>query len=117
MPIVLKSGSLNLLEHSGPVQACNSIDLPLPYKIHGNTTTRPFGNYLSTPSSEATLTAELICFVVSVTSPGKGNSWFPKGRVVVLCVCDSGKGNSWFPNGRVVVLCVCDSGKSHDKYN
>ena len=28
MPIVLKSGSLNLLEPSGPVQACNGIDLP-----------------------------------------------------------------------------------------
>ena len=28
MPIVLKSGSLNLLEHSGPVQACNGISLP-----------------------------------------------------------------------------------------
>ena len=25
MPIVLKSGSLNLLEPSGPVQACNGI--------------------------------------------------------------------------------------------
>ena len=29
MPIVLKSWSLNLLEHSGPVQACNGIALPL----------------------------------------------------------------------------------------
>jgi len=29
-PIVLKSGSLNLLEPSGPVQACNRIALPLP---------------------------------------------------------------------------------------
>ena len=29
MPIVLKSGSLNLLEPSGPVQACNGIALPL----------------------------------------------------------------------------------------
>ena len=28
MPIVLKSGSLNLLEPSGPVQACNGIALP-----------------------------------------------------------------------------------------
>jgi len=28
MPIVLKSGSLNLLEPSGPVQACNGIPLP-----------------------------------------------------------------------------------------
>ena len=31
VPIVLKSGSLNLLEHSGPVQACNGIALPLLY--------------------------------------------------------------------------------------
>ena len=30
MPIVLKSGSLNPLEPSGPVQACNGIALPLP---------------------------------------------------------------------------------------
>ena len=29
MPIVLKSGSLNLLEPSGPVQACNGIALTL----------------------------------------------------------------------------------------
>ena len=28
MPIVLKSGSLNLLESLGPVQACNGIALP-----------------------------------------------------------------------------------------
>ena len=27
-PIVLKSGSLNLLERSGPLQACNGITLP-----------------------------------------------------------------------------------------
>jgi hypothetical protein len=32
MPIVLKSGSLNLLERSGPVQACNGIAVPLPAK-------------------------------------------------------------------------------------
>ena len=29
MPIVLKSESLNLMEPSGPVQACNGIALPL----------------------------------------------------------------------------------------
>jgi len=28
--IVMKSGNLNLLEPSGPVQACNGIALPLP---------------------------------------------------------------------------------------
>ena len=30
VPIVLKTGSLNLLNPSGPVQACNGIALPLP---------------------------------------------------------------------------------------
>jgi hypothetical protein len=30
VPNVLKSGSLILLEPSGPVQACNEIALPLP---------------------------------------------------------------------------------------
>ena len=33
VPIVLKSGSLSLLEPSGPVQACNGIALPLPLYI------------------------------------------------------------------------------------
>jgi len=33
MPIVLKCGSLNLLEPSGPVQACNGIALPLLNKL------------------------------------------------------------------------------------
>jgi len=28
VPIVMKSGSLNLLEPSGPVEACNGIVLP-----------------------------------------------------------------------------------------
>jgi hypothetical protein len=32
VPIVLKSGSLNLLKPSGAVQACNGIALPLPFK-------------------------------------------------------------------------------------
>ena len=35
MPNVLKSGSLSLLELSGPVQACNGIALPLPLKHLG----------------------------------------------------------------------------------
>ena len=33
VPIVLKSGSLNLLEPSGPAQDCNGIALPLPLPI------------------------------------------------------------------------------------
>ena len=34
MPIVLKSGNLNLLELSGPVRACNRIALPFFYSLH-----------------------------------------------------------------------------------
>ena len=33
MPIILKSGSLNLLEPSGPVQACNGFAFPLPLPL------------------------------------------------------------------------------------
>ena len=33
VPIVLKSGSLSLLEATGPVQACNGIALSLPHVI------------------------------------------------------------------------------------
>jgi hypothetical protein len=32
VPIVLKSGSLNLLEPSGPVKACNGVALPFIYR-------------------------------------------------------------------------------------
>jgi len=34
VPIVLKSGSLNLLEPSGPAQACNGIDLPFYWQAY-----------------------------------------------------------------------------------
>jgi len=32
----MKSGNLNLLEPSGPLQACNGIALPLPFKLSRN---------------------------------------------------------------------------------
>ena len=34
MPFVLKSGSLNLLEPSGPVQACNGTALHFDIRVH-----------------------------------------------------------------------------------
>jgi hypothetical protein len=34
VPIFLRSGSLNLLEPSGPLQACNGIALPYPHNKH-----------------------------------------------------------------------------------
>jgi hypothetical protein len=39
MPIVLKSGSLNLLDPSGPVQACNGIALPSAFTGYEGTDT------------------------------------------------------------------------------
>jgi len=41
MPIVLISGSLKLLEPSGPVQACNGIALPLPLLLRCKTSINP----------------------------------------------------------------------------
>jgi hypothetical protein len=35
VPIVLKSGSLNLLESSGHAKASNGITLPLPFTVSG----------------------------------------------------------------------------------
>jgi len=32
--VVMKSGNLNFLEPSGPLQACNGTDLPLPFHLH-----------------------------------------------------------------------------------
>ena len=40
VPIVLKSGSLNLLEPLGPVQNCNGIALPLHYTLYYNRESR-----------------------------------------------------------------------------
>ena len=54
MPIVLKSGSLKLLEHSGPVQACNGIALPLPVLLKSFKLERVSGR--TGPSLEGTLT-------------------------------------------------------------
>jgi hypothetical protein len=36
VPIVLKSGSLNLLEPSKPEQACTGIDLPFSSRLHAH---------------------------------------------------------------------------------
>ena len=45
MPTVLKSGNLNLLEPSGPVQACNGIALPLPLVVTLGTAACPAPNF------------------------------------------------------------------------
>ena len=53
MPIILESGSLNLLELSGPVQACNRIALPLAYQslvpTWNRSPDRPARNLIAVP--------------------------------------------------------------------
>jgi hypothetical protein len=44
VPIVIKYGSLNLLELSGPVQACNGAVLPLPLPYFYSRLGRPQGH-------------------------------------------------------------------------
>jgi hypothetical protein len=46
VPNILKSGSLNLLEPSGPVQACNGITLPLPIHSRSSCNTTQLINEL-----------------------------------------------------------------------
>ena len=47
VPIALKTGSFNLLEPSGPVQACNGIALPLALQFHNiRITSHMFSNFL-----------------------------------------------------------------------
>ena len=52
--IVLKSGSLKLLESSGPVQTCNGIALPLPLPYSDRS--RPFSTFHVLRLSSSTLT-------------------------------------------------------------
>jgi hypothetical protein len=44
VPIVLKSGSINLLESSGPLQACNGIALPSPFTHFCQRLSQPQGH-------------------------------------------------------------------------
>ena len=62
MPIVFKSGSLNLLEPSGPVQACNGIALPLPsfVKRHYCITTAVTINMINPLNAELNLICHLL---------------------------------------------------------
>ena len=52
VPTVLKSKSLNLLEPSGPVQACNGIALPRNEILQLQTTTSNLSLYLNNQAEE-----------------------------------------------------------------
>jgi hypothetical protein len=57
VPIVMRSGSLDLLEPSGPVKACNGIALPLP--LHVSTTV--YHLQVGLVCTQATLTRDCVC--------------------------------------------------------
>ena len=57
MPIVLKSGSLNLLEPSGPVEACNGIALPLPLLLPYKQKAFRLSYHLGVPSRRSGITS------------------------------------------------------------
>ena len=59
VPIVLKSGSLSLLEPSGPVQACNGIALPLLCLTSGNVVMSSFSMGCITAERVAVVTMQL----------------------------------------------------------
>jgi hypothetical protein len=64
VPIVLKSGSLNLLEPSGPVKACNGIALPLPkcsiFDLHGSV---HLGNMCIFDCKSDDMHTDLLCII------------------------------------------------------
>ena len=62
--IVTKSGSLNFLEPSGPVQACNGTALPLPY--HGCLGLRDDPRFVTLEASCLFVTLEASCLFVTL---------------------------------------------------
>jgi hypothetical protein len=74
--IVLKSGSLNLLESLGPVQACNGIALllPLPLILSPQTTTKrqEFGQLFSGIFLRKNMVLDTVIKQNSIAGYGKG---------------------------------------------
>ena len=72
MLIVLKSGSLNLLETSGLVQACNGIALPhiqIVFLIVRDVVYNPFTSYYIEPRSEASSGIEVFHSLILASFP------------------------------------------------
>jgi hypothetical protein len=79
--IVLKSGSLNLLEPSGPVKACNGIALPLPSLSDkfGPGQLTQYSDLLQAGKSRARLPVGLRIFTHIQTGPGAHPASYTRG--------------------------------------
>jgi hypothetical protein len=72
VPTVLKSGSLNLLEPSGPVQACNGIGFTFYLKtMHHKSDMQQVPHWVTTNISHHLTKLSRLCHMV----PGFINSW------------------------------------------
>ena len=72
MPIVLKSGNLNLLESSGPVQACNGIVLRYFYVMYmdaDKSLARPTSRCILFDGENISFDASLIIYINSINIP------------------------------------------------
>ena len=95
VPIVLKSGSLNLLEPSGPVQACNGIALPIYIYIYKSS------SYLTDNTRHSLYKDQSVNSVTEMA-----NCSLPWGSQVTSVHCV----------GRMQFLCQSKRYKSHVKY-
>jgi len=84
VPIVLKSGSFNLLQPSRPVQACNGIALPLPYPSSSTTnhnSANPIPNHYCRFSNIFILTP---IFTILLSEGRAGEAWEPSNNLMLL---------------------------------
>ena len=81
MPIVLKSGGLNLLEPSGPAHACNGIALPLPLLLTCDT----WGSHSGTVKDKADVMLRCVDWLLATdVSKGLGQFDLPdEGTIIV----------------------------------
>ena len=63
--VVTKSGSLNFLEPSGPLRACNGTALPLPYSACFGRTFRPSSGFEDSTYSNTHLSNRHCCLLAS----------------------------------------------------
>ena len=74
----MKPGSLNLLEPSGPVQACNGISLPLPFNsaksklLNINTLVTGYGDFRTSVASGRRRATEISVFAYGWLEEGFG---------------------------------------------
>jgi len=91
--VVMKSGNLNFLEPSGPFQACNGTNLPLPVVTYEGWNFNS-GNYLFTTDTKYTCFEVLLSFnvVTSIVYNPLPAMWKSKDTFSSACCVDCSNG-------------------------